>query len=220
MTNRKCRLAALLWLGWLGLACPVMADESLKGQKPSNIVCGPRCVQFVTGYYKNNSPTDLLHIIESVQANLEAGSSLADLASYLKGQGLFTMALKPAEGNTIVYGRPSIVHLRGDGNGIGHFVIVLPGSDGVSSFIWSGLEGYQSMPAWELASMVEGGFLLTNDQPIDVASYQDVATRDKQIHRVGWILVFAAVPVIGACSSFPFLKRHQSVRSMENTRAA
>src|SRR5262245_94188 len=86
----------------------VIADTEGTGR--NDIVCGPRCLQYLLGYYGARSDSTLIDIIRDVQSlDEESGSSLLDLRDYLERHGIQARPLQISQECTLSWKYPSIV---------------------------------------------------------------------------------------------------------------
>jgi ABC-type bacteriocin/lantibiotic exporter with double-glycine peptidase domain len=137
--------------------------------------CGPRCVQFVLDHYGRQEA--LRPLVEEIQErDWRQGSTLASLQSALERRGIYTAALKVANGSRIDWPEPMIVHLLPTRTlELGHFVVLLPGTDAGGLRVWCGLSGVHTLTAGELSSIWSGAVLLTSpkfiESPLGAVSY-------------------------------------------------
>lgn len=124
-----------------------------------DVVCGPRCVQYVLQHYGIES--DLIDLVKETQSDFEAGASLAALDDALRRRGVFTAALKLSPNAALQWPHPVLMHLSPETGEMGHFVVWLPTPDGSKSQVWNGLSGTQSGLESVLAKKRSGYVLLT-----------------------------------------------------------
>ncbi len=182
------------------IASPAWAEPANtpgEARRSGDIVCGPRSLQYILSTLKPSAAPDLLEIVTRVQPEFEKGSSLPRLKDYLEDQGLFTAAIKPASNSTIVWPHPVLLHLRGENDNLGHYVVLLPTSDRSIATMWSGLAGITRMPTWRLSERIDGGALLVSPQPIKEATFFFPLNTDALIRRLGWTFILIATPLIG-----------------------
>jgi ABC-type bacteriocin/lantibiotic exporter with double-glycine peptidase domain len=140
---------------------PKSAEEQVE---PGDIVCGPRCVQFVLKYY--GIEEDLIDLVREIQwPDLERGASLDSLEMALRMRGIETRAMRLGSRGVLKSPHPVIMHLNGKSAG-GHYVVWLPSSSDSESHVWIGLAGVQVGPTLDLEKSRSGAILLTSPTPI------------------------------------------------------
>lgn len=142
-----------------------------------DVVCGPRCVEFILKYYGKNG-VDLVDLVNEIQGEqVDRGATMERLKNALDARGMFTFAGEIPLGGRLRWPHPVIVHLRSeDPRGMGHYVVQLP-SEGGTAIVYSGLSGYQKGSEKDLAGRMSGHVLLTSPEPIsDPISCVEVST--------------------------------------------
>jgi ABC-type bacteriocin/lantibiotic exporter with double-glycine peptidase domain len=175
-------------------------SRSTNGRRPpGDVVCGPRCLRFILQAVRSEaSAPDLVSIVARVQPDLDEGASLSLLKKYLDDQGLFTLAFKPEPNTAIVSPFPALVHLRGNQDDLGHYVVLLPNSDRSNATVWSGLAGPVRLPTWWLAERIDAGAVLVAPRPIE-ANLAFPATTDFSRRQVGWGILLIAGFLLSVC---------------------
>jgi hypothetical protein len=145
----------------------VPASSSNRVRSSGDLVCGPRCVQYLLRYF-GKGDDELKDLVREIQwPNIEAGSSLSALEAALNKRGVFTRSLLISPQSRLCWRYPVLVHLPGDGDqALGHFVVWLPSSDILHDRIWSGLDGVRSPSPARHAAVRSGAVILTSPTPI------------------------------------------------------
>ena len=149
-------------------AMPVAAQQ-LQGEKnperERDIICGPRCVQYVLAHFGIDS--DVIDLAKEIQwPDLESGASLKKLADALEARGLHTCALSINASQKLKWQFPVIFHTNPENSRIGHFQVWLPGSNDSGVQIWDGREGLISIPQDEWMRLRSGAILLLSPETI------------------------------------------------------
>jgi ABC-type bacteriocin/lantibiotic exporter with double-glycine peptidase domain len=133
-----------------------------------DLLCGPRCVQFLLQYYQRSPAATLVALTREIQwPDVEAGVSLERIAEALKARSIHTAALKLSSDATLKWNHPVVVHLAPrDQQALGHYVIWLPDSTEGICRVWSGTPGMQIGSWSELRAGMSGVVLLTSPEPI------------------------------------------------------
>ncbi len=155
-------MSSLLQMTWI--CCSLCA-----GMHPDtpDLVCGPRCVQFVLNHY--GVKCELINLVREIQwPNYENGASVEDLRKALETHGVYTRAVHVEGQLALAWQHPVVVCLRPlhDTSDVGHFVVWLPSSNGEPEMIWDGLDGVMSLERGELPLNRMGTILLTSPEPI------------------------------------------------------
>ncbi len=150
------------------------------GSPPRDLVCGPRCVQFLIQYYfkKNLDLTDLVREIQ--WPDIERGARLDTISESLQKRGLFTCPMRIGSEMRIDWPYPVLVHLGKNLDENGHFVVWLPTSSSGKDEIWFGVDGVRQEIPYDLARKRSGFILLTAPKPIlnpKAAIYERNGTR-------------------------------------------
>ncbi len=145
-----------------------VADDAQKWmdseQVPGDMVCGPRCVQFVLKQYGKEG--DLIELVREIQwPDLESGANLDSVDQALRRRGVNTRALRIDPHADFRWPYPVILHLKGQ-NGLGHYAVWLPSSTPEQSHVWISLSGVRVGPTKKLAESLSGAILLTSPDPI------------------------------------------------------
>ncbi len=201
---------ALIFASLLGAPAGAEAPKPAgPARRPSDIVCGPRCLEYIAKSFRPGFSMGLSEIVAQVQPEFEKGASLAHLDRFLNQQGLHTLAIKPAAGTAICWPYPVLLHLSAEDDDLGHYVVLLPGSDRATATVWSGLAGVIKVPTWRLSERIGGGALLISPKPIPPTDPAFPATLDSRVRRVGWATILLATPIIGLALA-PSLRRKPS----------
>ncbi len=152
-----------------GVDTPAATTE----QSRPDVVCGPRCVQFILKQY--GKQVELHDLIQEIQwPHLEAGSNLADLQKSLNKRGIHTAAIQISSGAKLDWTEPVLVHLKPGisitPETLGHFVVWLPSSTSDIVHLWFGPKGIHQGSNNRFASIRSGAVLLTSQRPIDQSS--------------------------------------------------
>lgn len=141
-------------------------SQEFDERKLGDVVCGPRCVEFVLRHY-NRCDDELIDLIREMQwPDFEAGSTLSGIQSALEKRNVSTHAMQIPAGARLRWDHPVILHLNGQENTLGHFVVWLPSSTIRQVQVWTGLPGVQTASASQLFSAPQS-VLLTAPQPIE-----------------------------------------------------
>jgi len=146
--------------------------ESPSGGDP---VCGPRCVQFLLKWYRDEE-ADLVELVREMQwPELESGCTLDALSSALRKRGIETYAMRIPPEARLQWPHPVVLHLKShdaaeaaDAAGaMGHYVLWLPSSSRAEARVWEGLSGVKTYPNRLLGERRSGAVLLTSPIAID-----------------------------------------------------
>jgi ABC-type bacteriocin/lantibiotic exporter with double-glycine peptidase domain len=167
MRPRLGTLLATLMLGivlaGIGRAqdAPTISDEPASSDGfTRDAVCGPRCVQYLLRHYNGEAP-ELITLVRQIQwPKISAGSSLADLQRALESYGVRAKPLQVVDGSVPVLAHPCICHYRAQGESMGHFVVLLPGTTRTTAIFWDSGRTWEC-PSWELTERCSGSVLLT-----------------------------------------------------------
>ena len=167
----KLRVVSALGLLLISGACPVFGGEGEDSRQSQNVdfVCGPRCVRFILQYYGYQSPS-VTKLAEQLQLPIvEDGSSLGQIASMLSGRGVQVKAVRFDVGNPIKWIHPVILHLDGEAQEFGHFLVWLPSASESKVTVWDGLRGVRTEDPGKFSSRLSGVALLTapSDESIE-----------------------------------------------------
>jgi ABC-type bacteriocin/lantibiotic exporter with double-glycine peptidase domain len=155
--------------------------------------CGPRCVQrILEAYGKTEELAELINEVQGSDTN--APSSLDRIDDALKQRGIFTLAVMLSPTEDIIWPSPVLVHLRGTGETLGHFVVQFPSQSPGDASLWLGLSGFHVVPVEKLAARRSGVVLLTSQSIIDSKSVAVVRRRGLQ-----WFL-FGVLITLGLCA--------------------
>jgi ABC-type bacteriocin/lantibiotic exporter with double-glycine peptidase domain len=183
-------ICAGLWLAAAGLP-----GSSAEAQSGGDIVCGPRCVQFLLRHYEAPDE-ELIELAREVQwPDFEGGASLEALARCLEARGIHTFAMRIDPGSRLSWPHPVLVHLSGEGEPLGHYVVWLPSSSNADTHVWSGLTGTRTGPWGRLAAGMSGAVLLTAPAPIDRPDAAIAGPRVSRRVRFALLLVVSAAAV-------------------------
>jgi ABC-type bacteriocin/lantibiotic exporter with double-glycine peptidase domain len=211
--------SSVVWLGGSvrhGLADEPPTNESsateARNGPSGDIVCGPRCVQFLLRYY-GREDEQLIDLVRELQwPQLEAGTSLADIEANLRRHAIHTHALSLGAAARLDWPHPVVVHLDASDRTMGHFVVLLPPMDGDVVTVWAGLQGIASGNWLTLRTRMSGYALLTSPTPIarptDAASDHDTMT---SIVRVSVITILVALSTI-VCRNWTRRQAHPTPR--------
>lgn len=161
----------------------------------TDMVCGPRCVQFLLRYYEKDDP-GLVALIREIQwPHLEQGVTLAAIDAALRSRDIYTYPLFVLPDAKFDWPHPVLVHLNPKGTArFGHYVVWLPSSTASRTGIWSGLSGVREGNARDLSDWMSGAILLTS--PVAVENPENVAfpaRRRKLLRLAAMVLVGTAL---------------------------
>ena len=193
-------LAAILTIGWCALSgtpahsqgphrTNANAESNQTASDNANghgdLVCGPRCVQYVLKHYRQD--VDLVEVIREVQwPDLEHGATMQAMAAYLTERGIHTAGMQLASKTRLTWENPVIVHLTGESDEIGHYVVWLPSTSGRVVDAWFGLEGIRQVPEREFAGLRSGAILLTSPAPIQDPN---IAVKRRGVDPLLWLVI-------------------------------
>jgi ABC-type bacteriocin/lantibiotic exporter with double-glycine peptidase domain len=134
-------------VAWVALAASEVGAQTQRvsggpERSASDLVCGPRCVQFVLKWY--GIEAGLIDLVRETQwPGLESGADLASLARAFRNRGITACAVQAGDRRLSDWPYPALVHLSG-ASSLGHFVVWVP-ADGPERppCYWMGLDGYQ-----------------------------------------------------------------------------
>jgi len=129
-------------------------------------ICGPRCVQYLLGYYDLESE-DIIDLVREVQwPDLERGASLDRVEQSLRDRGIHTASIVVPENGELCWHSPAVVHLKDDEAGLGHFAVWLPESSGGEVKVWGGRSGTRVLEKRDFSKLFTGVALLTSREPL------------------------------------------------------
>lgn len=153
----------------------IFAQEKGKFQPPADAVCGPRVLYYVLQQYGVLGDLTLIDFVREVQwPNVRRGTSMADLADALERRGIFSEGVEIPPNSQLRWHEFAILHFSkrrkssGNGQGDGHFAVLLPSSTTQEAHIWNGLAGEQVGLYEELAEQLSGYVVLTSRRPINL----------------------------------------------------
>lgn len=173
-------------------------EPAVSPRSRGDVVCGPRCVQYVLQHYGIES--DLIDLVKETQSDFEAGASLANLNDALRRRGVFTAALKLSPNSVLQWPHPVLMHLSSETEGMGHFVVWLPTQDGSESQVWNGLSGTQTGPESVLAKKRSGYVLLT--ATAEIPQPEAAARRKNRLDLWFLFCLVGVVALIGVMASY------------------
>jgi ABC-type bacteriocin/lantibiotic exporter with double-glycine peptidase domain len=159
-----------------------------------DIVCGPRCIQFILNWYGRKA--DLIELVRETQwPDLEAGSSLDRLQRCMKERGLYTAAIRFSPGREVSWPYPVLLYELEKSSTLGHYIVQVPGeSPRHENLIWAGLEGWRESSWNNVTRGSTGVALLTSPEPIsDIQASLGPLTGLSLIQITGLALVGAIV---------------------------
>ncbi|MDA1053652.1 MAG: cysteine peptidase family C39 domain-containing protein [Planctomycetota bacterium] len=126
-----------------GLRVLPAQDIEFDERKLDDVICGPRCVEFVLRHYDQRGD-ELVDLIREMQwPEFEAGSALFGVQYALEKRHVSTYAMQLPAGARLRWKHPVILHLADQENSLGHFVVWLPSSTPGAAHVWTGLPGIQ-----------------------------------------------------------------------------
>ncbi len=134
-------------------------------------------------------------LVREVQwPELESGTSMGLLAEALNERGIHTFGLQLSRRTRLKWRYPVLVHVDGEGGGIGHFVVRLPSSSD-TVILWCGVPGVQRLSDGEFAERSTGAVLLTGPGAI---RGRDVDSAIKPVISPGhvWCIVLSVLVCI------------------------
>jgi ABC-type bacteriocin/lantibiotic exporter with double-glycine peptidase domain len=170
----------------------VVAPSAVKGgpREVNDLICGPRCVQFVLAHYTHDA--DLIELAKEIQwPNVEAGATLHDLANALSKRGVHTKPIRVNNSaSPLRWPHPVILHLN-VANGRGHYVVWAPTPGGGDGEIWLGPQ--EQRTKWEKLWERRSGFaLLTSPEPIgDVSQVAEPSRALPVAFQVSGVALFS-----------------------------
>ncbi len=159
----------------------------------NELVCGPRCVQFVLKHYGVEVGLDSL-VREMQWPDFANGSSVRQIQKALDSRGVYTRSIQLKNVGSFSAPRLLIMHLRGrqdnDNRAGGHFVVVLPESTSTEAVVWDGLFGTRRESWADFQEESTGIVILTDSKPIEDI---DAAIGIRESH-------FAPIAIMLACA--------------------
>jgi ABC-type bacteriocin/lantibiotic exporter with double-glycine peptidase domain len=126
-----------------------------------DMICGPRCVQYLLQYYDRDSE-DLIALVHEIQwPEIEAGASLESIETALRKRGVNTFAMQIGPEARLTWRFPVLLHLAEEGRSQGHYVVWLPTSSSRTVDVWCGLRGIERRGERDVATHRSGAILLT-----------------------------------------------------------
>ena len=149
----------------------ILCQTQSTGQVAHDLVCGPRCLQFILRHYGQEA--DLVDLIRKVQwPDLEQGTSLSALHNELEERGVHSVIVRCPTDSLPDWPHPLIVHfepVEESTQGLGHFSVVIPNSVTTNSIsLWGGQNGPEIVPVPKFARQISGWAILTSPEPIPV----------------------------------------------------
>jgi ABC-type bacteriocin/lantibiotic exporter with double-glycine peptidase domain len=167
--------------------------------------CGARCVRAILEHYGKNE--ELRSLIDEIEGDRRMGASLADIQAALQRRGIFTRALKMSRYSDLNWPYPAVIHLKGDNEVLGHFVVQVASAP---NLIWLGLVGEKRFSSARLRSLRSGYVLLTSDHEInDVDRAVSVAWTSPLVLFVTF--VGASVPLFAVALTIGLKRSRRSV---------
>ena len=166
-----------------------VATPPAKLRADSDMVCGPRSVQFILREY--GQEVGLIDLVKELQwPDLEAGASLDQIEKSLNSRSIQTRAIRVAPGRRLTWPHPVVLYTDEGNPPRGHYVVTAPqkGAD----LIWAGVEGWRRGPWGEITRGFTGVALLTSPDPIPATVEAVAPLATKQ-----WLLI-AGLAVTGA----------------------
>ncbi len=173
-------------------------EPAVSPRSRGDVVCGPRCVQYVLQHYGIDS--DLIDLVKETQSDFEAGASLATLDDALRRRGVFTAALKLSPNAILQWPQPVLMHLSPETEGMGHFVVWLPTTDGSRSQVWNGLSGTQTGLESVLSKKRSGYVLLT--AAAEIRQPETAAQRTIRLELWSLFRLVGVIALIGVVASY------------------
>lgn len=166
MTRRSFCIVAIIACCRLGVVESAdRADDRLR--RMSDVVCGPRCAQFVLDRF--GIQTDLVRLVEETQwPRFEEGTTLRLLEEALARRGIESAPLRIDPSARLDWPHPVIAHMRPPTvDEPGHYIVLLPEKIDGKVKVWDGLAGTRVMTSDEFHDRCSGTVLLTSPTPID-----------------------------------------------------
>lgn len=173
---------------------------SKRNQPGADMICGPRCVQFLVKWYQNKDE-DLIELAREVQwPQVEAGSTLDAVDQALRRRGIHTYPMRLSPSAVLQWRHPAVVRVSPSAtsqtkDAPAHFAVWLPSSANDECWVWNGPSGVERFTEASFARRRSGEVLLTSSEPIQ-APEEAVASAPVWWHLMtgGFILV-----VLGLC---------------------
>lgn len=168
-----------------------------------DLVCGPRCVQYLLQYYGREA--DLIELVREIQwPDLASGASLDALDKALNERGIHTFGMQLAPQARLEWPYPVLIHLKVEGAEIGHYAVWLPSSSGKVA-LWNGLLGIQQVSGGELAKCGTGAILLTAPKTITNPAS---AVKGAGLPTFTWVLCFSGVVCVLFVFTVDCVRKH------------
>ncbi|MEI6541156.1 MAG: hypothetical protein WCO86_16770 [Planctomycetota bacterium] len=189
------------FIGMLGMfvlaACCNGADVDELPAAGLDSICGPRCVAFVLSNYGKSRSDELYKTVKATQwPEMSKGAPLLSLQEYLLSRDVHAVGAKIPSGHRVVSQNPVLIHLKPEGSGPGHYVVLLPESTADIAVLWTGRRKFERVPQRVLTERMSGIVLLTSLTPIH--SIDGISSSLPAITRwwlipVGLVLFFGVV---------------------------
>ncbi len=168
MTNRRPVTIRSAWLtlALVGLGHGPMTFAADPPRASADLVCGPRCIQFILHHYGQEA--DLIDLVKEAQwPDLEAGASLDRIQKCLNIRGIHTAAIRFDPGRQFRWPSPVLLYTDEGDPARGHYVVRLPGaSPDHDDLVWAGVEGWRRGQWEDVTRGFSGLALLTSPEPI------------------------------------------------------
>lgn len=202
LPGRKHTVYVVAFFIFLSLCCSRRAFASSPGNivDGTNVICGPKCVDYVLNNYQLPSPGIVALTRELQGEDVLLGSSISDLSNFLIKSGVQTQVVGLTTNARIDSPYPAIVHLNpSPSTDLGHFVVWLPSSTIETVHYWDDHTGMVSLPAASWLRMRSGAAILTSPEQLlpkrhAIARFAGVAG-DSTYSRMISSIVF----LLGAC---------------------
>jgi hypothetical protein len=201
MARLAVTLAILLCAVSPGFCGTPKQDAAVEGL--NQVICGPRCVQFVLKHYGHEE--SLTSLVREMQwPDQLKGSSVQQVEKALESRGVHVRSIQLSNVGSFWPKCPAIVHLleedsEGDKGVEGHFVVVMPESDANDAVVWDGLWSTRREPWAKFSRKMTGVVVLTSDGPIDDVD----AAVQLRAGRSAWTVCLWAVLALGAIILIP-----------------
>lgn len=132
-------------------------------------VCGPRCVWFLLNWFDRDC--ELVDVIRETQwPDVEKGTNLAKLKAALEGRGLIAVGIEMQRPALLASHYPGIVHLKADGQTLGHFIVIPPHETDVGDLltVWDGLSGWRQVDRSSIENRMSPIELFVAPGPVEV----------------------------------------------------
>lgn len=208
MKSRNVELIGVLLIGLVAFVQDVPVDGAESTSRVGDVVCGPRCVQFVLR--EHGIEADLIELVKEMQwPNIESGTTLDRVRAVLKERGVITDLVSIPKDSAYAAPSSAIIHIPDPKGDLGHFAVLLPSNNSEEVTLWLGVAGVRKMKLSEFHKTHSGLALIAT-----VASAEDGAAFVRSRNTL-WCALAGVVVVTTAVLICAEFIHDRTVRSAE-----